>query len=97
MPLNCIILSEAEDDLDSIHEYIAYDNWDAAERIIADISRAIDTLTENPDLGRVREDLTQKPVRFFFVKHFVIAYHADATALNIVRILDGRRDIAALL
>ncbi len=65
MPLNYALTEEANDDLEAIHEYIAYDNWNAADRIIADISRAIDTLTENPDLGRVREDLTQKPVRFF--------------------------------
>ena len=96
MTLDWVLAEEAKSDLRSIHQYIARDNPHAAKRLIEDIFRSIHTLAENPDLGRVREDLTDKPVKIFPAKHFIIVYHTDPS-LRIARILDGRRNIAAII
>ena len=48
-------------------------------------------------MGHRREDLTDKPVRFFPVYSFLIIYHPATTPLEIVRVLGGAQDIAAML
>ena len=48
-------------------------------------------------MGHTREDLTNKPVRFFTFKwHYLIIYKA-CRPIEIVRVLSEYRDIANLL
>lgn len=48
-------------------------------------------------MGHRREDLTDKPVRFFPVYSFLIIYDPASTPLEIVRVLRGAQDIAVIL
>ena len=88
---------EARLDLLNIWEYIARDDLDTADRVEQEIEQAVIRLTNNPDLGHWRRDLTSKPVRFWRVYSFLIIYNPTARPLEVVRILSGYRDIAALL
>ena len=54
-------------------------------------------LADNPGLGHLRRDLTTKPVRFWPVYSYLVIYDPDARPLEVVRILNGYRDVAALL
>lgn len=54
-------------------------------------------LSDHPELGHVRPDLTSKPVRFWSVYSYLIIYDPKARPLEVVRILSGYRDIAALM
>lgn len=45
-------------DLDEIWEYIAQDNVDAADRVLADINSTLTTLAASPEIGHHRPDLT---------------------------------------
>lgn len=45
-------------DLDEIWEYIAEDNVDAADRVLADIHSTLTTLAGSPEIGHRRPDLT---------------------------------------
>jgi plasmid stabilization system protein ParE len=80
-------------DLDEIWEYIAKDNLDAADRILADIHTVLRTLATSPHIGHRRPDLTARPMRFHVVRDdFLIAYAPDENPLWVVAVLHGRRN-----
>jgi len=88
---------EARLDLLEIWEHIAQDNLDATDRVEQEIERAISMLARNPALGHIRRDLTSKPVRFWPIYSYLIICDPATQPLEIVRVLSGYRDIAALL
>lgn len=88
---------EARLDQLEIWEHIAADNVDAADRVEQEIRRSVSMLADNPELGHLRRDLTSKPVRFWTVYSYLLIYDPGARPLEVVRILSGYRDIAALL
>lgn len=88
---------EARLDLLEIWEFIARDNLDAADRVEREIQQAASMLSDNPEIGHRRSDLTTKPVRFWPVYSYLIVYDPATNPLEIVRILSGYRDIATLL
>jgi plasmid stabilization system protein ParE len=65
---------EAAVDLDEIWDFIAEDNLDAADKVIADILAGIDALVPFPHQGHKRPDLTSRPLRFSVVREYLIAY-----------------------
>ncbi|MSU61052.1 MAG: type II toxin-antitoxin system RelE/ParE family toxin [Pedosphaera sp.] len=84
-------------DLLEIWERIARDNLDAADRVEQEIEQVVSMLARNPELGHIRRDLTSKLVRFWPVYSYLIIYDPATQPLEIVRILSGYRDVAALL
>jgi plasmid stabilization system protein ParE len=88
---------EARLDLLDIWEHIADDDVDTADRVEREIEQAISLLARNPGLGHLRRDLTSKPVRFWPIYSYLIIYDSDARPLEVVRILSGYRDVAAIL
>jgi plasmid stabilization system protein ParE len=91
---------EALRDLDEIWEYIALDNLDAADRVIAEILAAVRELASFPALGHRRLDLTTRPLRFLVVREYLIAYAPAEKPLWVVAVLHGRRNprvMAAIL
>jgi toxin ParE1/3/4 len=91
---------EALLDLDEIWDYIAEDNLDAADRVIADILSGIDSLVPFPDQGHRRRDLTSRPLRFVAVHQYLIAYAPDEKPLWVIAVMHGRRSprvMAAIL
>lgn len=88
---------QARLDLFEIWEFIARDNVDAADRVEQEIQGAAAMLARNPERGHLRRDLTSMPVRFWTVHSYLIIYDPVARPLEIVRILSGYRDVAAML
>ena len=84
-------------DLEEILGYIAEDRPSAVERVGARFVSTFDALAKNPQMGHVREDLTARPVRFWPLYTYLVVYRADTTPLQILPVLSGYRDIAALL
>jgi toxin ParE1/3/4 len=68
---------EARVDLDEIWEYIAADNLNAADRVIAEVLAAIRALVPLPGVGHKRPNLTSRPLRFILVREYLIAYAPD--------------------
>jgi len=57
----------------------------------------MEKLSDYPDLGHLRGDLTDKPVKFWTFKwHYLIVYK-PTSPLEIVRVLSGFRDIISLI
>lgn len=73
---------EARTDLDQIYDYIAEDNPDAADRVIAEILSAVRSLVLFPRKGHKRSDLTSRPLRFWRVRDYLIAYARGETTLG---------------
>jgi plasmid stabilization system protein ParE len=88
-------------DLYEIWEYIAQDNVDAADRVLADIHSTLTLLAESSQIGHRRPDLTMRPLRFHVAcDEYLIAYAPDEKPLWVVGVLHGRRNprlIAAIL
>lgn len=96
----CDFHPEAAADLDEIWEFIAAENLDAADRVIADILGAIDVLVPLPHQGYRRPDLTSRPLRFAQARGYLIAYAPDEKPLWVVAVIHGRRSprvMAAIL
>jgi plasmid stabilization system protein ParE len=91
---------QATDDLLDIWAFIARDNPEAADRVEMAVFKACDLLAGSPLAGRVRIDLTPLALRVWVVhpySNYLIVYDPGKKPLQIVRILHGARDLAALL
>jgi len=86
---------EARSDLDETWLYIAHDNPDAADKYIRAIVSRFPTLPSTPLMGRERPELSPG-LRSFVVGHHVIFYRLFEGGIEIVRVLDGVRDLPPL-
>jgi plasmid stabilization system protein ParE len=91
---------QAADDLFEIWSYIAGDDPGAANRVEKAILDACSFLADAPLSGRIRAELTSRPLRFWPVRrfpHYIVAYDPVAEPVQIIRLLHGRRDLPPLL
>jgi plasmid stabilization system protein ParE len=87
-------------DLEEIWAYIAQDSPDAADRMIDEVFAAFDALAASPRMGHRRPELTSRPLRFWLVRSYLVAYAPDERPLQVIAVLHGRRSprmIAATL
>ena len=92
---------DAVADLDEIWDYLAKDNIDAADRVLADIHTVLLRLTSSPHIGHRRSDLTPRPLRFHVARgQYLIAYVPEEKPLWVLGIFHGSRNprlMAAIL
>jgi plasmid stabilization system protein ParE len=79
--------------LAEIVDRIALDSPRNALKVFEKIHTAAQMLSEMPLAGHAREDVTDKPVRFWSVYKYLIVYRPDRTPLEILRIIHGMRDL----
>ena len=77
-----ILAPEALQDLQELWDYIATENLDAADRMIDTLFAAFERLAAMPGLGHRREDLTDRPLRFWTVDAYLVIYRAERTPLK---------------
>ena len=95
-----VLHPDAFNDLLEIWDFIAADNSPAADATIEKLFGSFRSLAEFPKLGRVRPDLSSRPLRFLVIGEFIIAYAPIENRVAIIAVLHGRRSpriIAALL
>jgi toxin ParE1/3/4 len=87
----------AEQDVESIALYIGLKEHrpSAAERVIDRILAAVDSLARHNTMGTPREDLGPG-YRVFSVSRYVIVFKPTDDGVEIVRVVDGRRDLPGL-
>jgi toxin ParE1/3/4 len=99
MPSNSlpIILSpEADEDLIEIWSYLAQQASDrVADRQLSEIETVCSTLETWPHSGRKRDELLAG-VRSVPVHPYVVFYRIRDEAIEIVRVVHGRRDIVSI-
>ena len=97
MTSSCVLSLIAEQDIDEIITYLAQENSVVAQTFLDALFAAMDNLAQFPELGHLREDLTDKPVKFWTFKwHYLIIYK-PTSPVEIVRVLSGFRDIINLM
>jgi toxin ParE1/3/4 len=88
---------EAYADLESIHDYIARDSETIAASFTEKILVAVDRLADFPLIGpRIREWKTS-PYRHTVVPPYRIIYRVDDSAVWIIAIAHGARDLKRIL
>jgi plasmid stabilization system protein ParE len=87
----------ARADLNEISDYISKDNPHAANRVVDELRAAMRKLAERPEMGHLRRDLADEPLRFWSVYSYLIIYRPEARPLQIVRVLHGSRDVRGIL
>lgn len=97
MTSRCFLSPIAEQDINEIITCLAQENTLVARTFLDALFAAMDNLAEFPEIGHIREDLTDKPVKFWTFKwHYLIIYK-PTSPVEIVRVLSGFRDIINLM
>ncbi len=92
-----VLTTIAAQDIREIYTYIAAERPGAASKVRERTLIALKRIAEHPGIGHVREDLTDKPVRFWPTGRYWVIYDPAARPVQIIRVLDGARDVAGLL
>jgi plasmid stabilization system protein ParE len=90
--------SEAQNDIRRLYAWIALDSGAVRARaVLQRLDRTISRLALRPGLGRRRTDFENEPSSFT-VSPWLIIYRPlpDGDGVRILRIIDSRRDVAAL-
>ncbi len=86
----------AEQDIESISNYIQSDNPRAALKWLTGLEKSFDLLAQNPMMGYLRPSLTAFPVRFWPYGNYLIVY-TITHLVEIQRVLHGYRNIQNLI
>ena len=88
-----VFTEEAETQLLKILDDLADESESAAVRVRDAIYDAVGKLAERPGIGHTREDLTDRPVKFWSVYSYLVVYDPESRPLTIVAVLHGARDV----
>ncbi len=88
---------EARNQLDAIGTFIAQESVDAALTVYDALEEAFEMLAANREIGHLREDLTQRPVKFWRVLSYLVVYDPASDPLTIVAVVHGARDVEQVL
>lgn len=84
-------------DLESIHDYIARDNPDAALRLIDRLDERFSILKDHPAIGKKRDEL-QPGIRCWAEGNYLIVYRSiEDHTVEIVRVLHSKRNIRRII
>ena len=94
--MNRVVISErARNDLEEVWHYIATDNVEAADSLVAGIEARFRVLADSPRLGRARDDIAVG-FRYFPVGSYLILYRIQPEGIGIVRVLHAARLLEVL-
>jgi addiction module RelE/StbE family toxin len=93
------ILPQAEDDLQEILDFIATDKVSAAHNMADRFEKALERLSQNPEVGRkTREErLRLLGYRYVIVGNYLIFYRIQPDGIFLYRVLHGARDYATII
>lgn len=101
MPYEGLLTNDAARDLEELYDYIAlHDAPGKADHILDQIEKAFSRLSEFPERGAYPNELLTIGIREYlevFFKPYRIIYRIMNKNVYILLIVDGRRDISALL
>jgi toxin ParE1/3/4 len=89
------ILPSAEADLEDIAINMGSYSVTAFEKLVAALQRRFKVLSQFPEAGKSCDDLA-KGVRVVFVKGHAVYHRLAGDSVEIVRIVDGRRDLTTV-
>jgi toxin ParE1/3/4 len=89
--------STAKRELDEIHDFIGEKRQSPAPaaKLVREIHRKANLYVTQPEMGTLREDLGEG-FRIFSHKPYIVVYRVIEGGIEVVRVVDGRRDYPAL-
>ena len=69
--------------------YLEQQTPSGARTVARELREGFRLLGRNPDIGHSREDLTDKTLRFWPVRSFLVVYRPSTRPLEIVAVLHG--------
>ena len=101
MPFKALLTRGAVRDLEALYDYIAvHDSPRKADYVLGRIESAFTQLSELPERGVYPKELLAIGIREYreiFFKPYRIIYRVLEEAVYVLLIVDGRRDMQALL
>lgn len=93
-----VLTTQAERDLDDVKSFLAKKAGPTiTRRVLKDIRSALELLGKESGAGHVREDLTNRPVKFWPLYSYLIVYDPETKPIQIIRVLHGMRDVEDIL
>ncbi len=96
-----LLTKGAEQDLESIYDYIAeFDSRKNADHVLDQLTKIIDNLSRSPERGNYPKELSTVGIREYrqtFFKPYRTIYRIIQTNVIIYVIADGRRDMQSVL
>jgi toxin ParE1/3/4 len=90
-----IFAIQARKDLKEISNRIALDNPAAARRLVDEIKRKCKTVADFPNMERSYSDLLPS-LQGFLVGDYIVFYFSKKNSIQVIRVLSGYRDLAAI-
>ena len=80
-------------DLDAIAEYIALDNFTAAQKLVKHVFDSVDRLNQFPESGRIPPELNGSKYREIIIKPCRVFYRYDSrqSKVYIIYVMRGER------
>ena len=101
MRFDVLLTADAERDLDELYEYISeHDTHRNAVHVLDRIERAVESLSAFPERGSHPKELLTLGIRDYrqtFFKPYRMIYRIVEQRVYVYLIVDGRRDMQALL
>ena len=85
----------ALDDVDAIADYVSRDSAVHARRVVDELFALADSLTEQPQRGRVVPELEDEMVRERFLYSYRLIYELHSDVVKILAVIHGRRLLEA--
>ncbi len=97
--LRLIVSDAAREDLNQVFDYIQADNPTAAEKFLNQIEASLSTLSSFPSRGKLARDesLRARDYRILVIGEYLAFYRIQGSAVNIIRVIHGRRHYTFLL
>jgi toxin ParE1/3/4 len=101
--MSCAVLltRDAARDLEELYDHIArHDVPGKAEHVLTQIEKTFESLSESPQRGAYPKELLALGIREYreiFFKPYRIIYRVIDETVHVLLIVDGRRDMQALL
>ena len=96
MAQSLIWSQEALDDIDNIAEYIGRDSIYHAQQVVEQIFELGDSLTNQPELGRVVPELNNPLIRERFIYSYRLIYEINVFGVHIMAVIHGKRLLDAI-
>jgi toxin ParE1/3/4 len=101
MPFRVLLTTDAARDLDELYDYIArHDAPRKADYVLEQIEKGFSKLSEFPERGAYPKELLALGIREYreiFFKPYRVIYRVLDKNVYVLLIVDGRRDMQALL
>jgi antitoxin ParD1/3/4/toxin ParE1/3/4 len=91
------ITDPAQADLGSIRTFLKRHGEDGWPIVNRELRRAFRAIAESPNIGFMEPAWTDKPVRFFVVYSYVVAYDPRPRPVMVLRVIHGALDVGRVL